>query len=171
VERANGTGLRVGTIPGLEGPGYDRARVLAVEHEAASAVIDCSAELDTRFRVGTHVRVYGTARSVMMKVKSATRTEAGLRLTFDQSPLVARGVVQTAGKEGVQLDAKLFLRYHLVGARATWQGGQANVVSGAHDGSLKLEAGAAVPSKGTPLWLWEFGESDMVELPRITSHP
>jgi len=171
VERANGTGLLVGKMPGVADPGYDRARVLAVDHEASSAVIDCAKELDERFQAGTHVRVHGVARSVMMRVESAIRTEAGLRLTFDQSLLVARGVVQAAGKESVQLDAKLLLRYHLAGARATWQGGQANVVSGAYDGSLKLEAGVAMPSKGAPLWLWEFGEGDMVEIPRVASQP
>jgi len=182
--------VRIGQVDPAPGAGYVTSRIAAADYARQEITVPLTGPERNAFVKDRTVRIYNADRTARFRVCGVREDGQQLRLTLDQTALVAQGPVKEAAGDRVLLDAYLtFANSSIDGNTAkpglhefagAWLGEEASarqVLAAASNGTVLLKPAAAdiapvaLPAPGTVVSIWQYAPGDAIEAPEITTSP
>ena len=174
--------VRIGAALGADG--YAQGRVVGLDYARQEIEVEGLREADVA--VGRAVRIYNGRRSAMFRIDGVSRTGDRLRLTLDQTALLARLPIVSAEGSRLTLPFRTPFTTNHVDAAGALTDGADDYYYGAWLGEgeaarqilgianteppvLHLAEGSGDPYVGQVMALWQYGVTDLVEVARIAA--
>ena len=162
----------IGTLPGAPSSGYTTAKIEAVDCGSQRICIEPKGDDKNAWVIGRTLRLFGSARSALYRIRSAEAKGDRLWLTLDRTPLLARARIKSVKGNVLTLDSTLIFCDRLAGTLLTAGEASAHVISATKSGEVTVERetnALAQFTVGEEARILQYGIGDSVEIPRITS--